>query len=579
MTTPYGQSLPSYEQADRLLHAVQARMTAGISPPAVAGAFSDWLMHLANAPGKQLALWQQAAADAVQLNLYAARAVDGEAGPFPDPHQRFDQAGWRRWPFNVEAQAFLAIERWWDAATTDVRGVKPQHLRAVNFITRQRLNRLSPENLLCTNPALLERTLAEGGLNLWRGACLFRDDLERFLAGRAPAGTEAWRVGENVAITPGKIVFRNDLMELIQYAPTTEHVRPEPVLIVPAWIMKYYILDLEPQSSLIRWLVDQGFTVFAISWKNPTAADRDRGLDDYRRLGVLAALRAVGAIVPDQRVHGLGYCLGGTLLALAGAAMARDGEDRLASMALIAAQTDFSEAGELMVFIDESELAFLEDMMWDQGYLDSQQMAGAFQLLRSQELVWSRLARVYLFGERAPMTALMAWNADGTRMPARMQTEYLRDLFLDNRLSRGRFAVDGRPVALTDIDVPILAVATDRDHIAPWQSVYKLRLLTRVDLTFLLAAGGHNSGIVNPPGGSPLARFRRARIPADAAYEPPDTWAGGAEAVEGSWWPALRDWLVELSGEPVQPPAMGAADFPPVDEAPGRYVRDRVMAL
>ena len=537
----------------------------------------DWLAHLGNAPGRQLTLAQAAAQDALRLGAYAAHALRQEEAeppfaPRPDD-RRFADRGWQTFPYNLLAQGFLAAEAWWDAATTGVRGVTAQHERQVRFLTRQWLDRFSPANLPWTNPEVVRRTLAEGGANLQRGFAYWQEDLERWLAGKPPAGSERWRVGRDLAVTPGEVVLRNELVELIQYRPTTAAVRPEPVLIVPAWIMKYYILDLQPEDSLIRWLVGQGFTVFALSWKNPTEADRDLGLDDYRRLGIMAALAAIGAILPGRPVHACGYCLGGTLLAIAAAQMARDGDERLATVTLLAAQTDFAEAGELMLFIDQSELAFLEDMMWAQGYLDTGQMAGAFLLLRAQDLLWSRMVRQYLLGDRDELTDLMAWNADATRMPARMHGEYLSALFLENRLSRGRYAVDGRPVALTDIRAPIFAVGTERDHIAPWQSVYKVRLLTDTEVTFVLVSGGHNAGIVAPPGRTG-AGFRMASHAADAPYAAPEAWAVTAPPFAGSWWPAWAAWLAGHGGAPVAPPPLGAAaqGYPCLQAAPGSYV-------
>jgi polyhydroxyalkanoate synthase len=337
--------------------------------------------------------------------------------------------------------------------------------------------------------------------------------------------------------------------------------------------MKYYILDLSPANSLVRYLTRQGYTVFMVSWKNPGPDDRDLTMEDYRELGVMAALEAVTAIVPGPKVHAVGYCIGGTLLAIAAAAMARDGDERLASATFFAAQADFTEAGELMLFINESQLAFLDDVMWEQGFLDSRQMAGTFQMLRSNDLIWSRMVRTYLMGERETMVDLNAWNADATRMPYRQHSEYLRRLFLDNDLAEGRYPAGGRPVALSDIRVPVFTVGTESDHVAPWRSVYKFHLLSDTEVTFLLTSGGHNAGIVSEPG-HPHRHYRVATKGPTDHYVDPEVWLATERVREGSWWPEWVRWLDAHSGAPVAPPPMGTATgaYVAASDAPGTYV-------
>jgi len=562
---------------DRLIRARIGKQSLGLSPPGLMLVYLDWLVHLEFSPGKRLELLGSGLRNALRLALYAARSLAYPGTPAivesAPEDRRFIDPEWHRWPFNLYQQSFLLMQQWWQAATTNVSGVSRHDEAVVSFIARQLLDVVAPTNFPLTNPEILRATIEQGGLNLMRGAENFLEDWDQVASGRKPVGTEPFVVGKTVAITPGKIVLKNQLCELIQYAPATQVVRAEPVLIVPAWIMKYYILDLSPVNSLVRFLVERGHTVFMISWKNPGPADRDLRMDDYRSLGVMEGLRAIGTIVPGSRVHAVGYCLGGTLAAIAAAAMARDGEDRLQSLTLLAAETDFTEAGELMLFIDETEVAFLEDIMWDQGYLDTRQMAGAFQLLRSNDLIWSRLVHDYLLGQRRPMTDLMAWNADATRMPYRMHSEYLRKLFLNNDLAEGHYIVGSRPITLTDIRAPIFAVATERDHVAPWRSVFKIHLLADSDVTFVLTSGGHNAGIVSEPG-HPKRSYQIATRKEGEIYIDPDQWQAMMPRHEGSWWPAWQSWLESHSTGLVDPPSLGLPEqgYPPLGDSPGLYV-------
>jgi polyhydroxyalkanoate synthase len=559
-----------FAAVDQSVHGALAELTAGQSPVLAAKAWIDWASHLGLSPGKQIDLALRASEAAWRLADYACRAAAGDAEESKPPaSRRFAHESWQDWPYNVLHQAYLASEEWWQSATTGIRGMSPQHERLVRFGVQQMLHALSPANFLPTNPELWRETAARGGANLVEGLHRWAADANEMLTGRSDTASE-FTVGRNLAITPGRVVFRNELIELIQYNPTTPTVHPEPVLIVPAWIMKYYILDLQPKNSLIKFLVDRGHTVFAISWKNPTDEHRDLGMDDYRRSGVMAALDAIGSILPDRKIHTCGYCLGGTMLSIAAATMAREGDERIASISLFAAQTDFAEPGELKLFINDTSLAWLDGMMAMRGYLDGTRMGGAFQLLRADDLLWGPFVRRYFLGETDHPNDLMTWNADQTRMPYRMHTEYLHSLFLRNELAQGHFEVDGRPIALCDIHVPIFALGTAQDHVAPWRSVFKVHLLTRSDVTFVLTSGGHNAGVVSEPGhrGRTYQMLTKA---ADRPYVDPDRWTGSAPHCEGSWWPDWQRWLADRSGAPVAPPpaAEGLCD------APGTYIFER----
>ncbi|HUP08257.1 MAG TPA: alpha/beta fold hydrolase [Caldimonas sp.] len=571
---------PTGNDIDRRVRAAVGRTTGTMSVASGLLAAADWAMNLTVSPGKQMELGLQFLDYVSQVARYDIAcwiAGDGDTRRFIEPpahDRRFADDAWLQWPFNVLHQAFLLYEQLWSQATHGVSGVERHHEELVSFAARQLLDVASPGNALLTNPVALQRTYAEGGQNLMRGFGNALLDMQRLAAGMPPPGAENFVVGRDVAVTPGKVVLKNRLMELIQYAPSTAEVIPEPVLLVPSWIMKYYILDLSPGNSLVKYLVDRGHTVFCVSWKNPGADERDLGMDDYLRLGLWSALDAVHAIVPDRKVHALGYCNGGTLLAIGAAAMARDGIDRLASMTLLAAQTDFKEPGELGLFIDEAQITLLEAQMAETGYLTTGQMAGAFHMLRSNDLLWSRVVSHYLLGESGDMNDLMAWNADATRLPARMHSEYLRQLFLHDDLAENRYIVGGRPVTLGDVKLPVFLVGTVTDHVAPWRSVYKLHYLSPAEITFALTSGGHNAGIVNPPGKG----HRRYQLLTSGAGESrldPDRWLAAAPELEGSWWPAWHEWLRSRSAAPADPPRMGIAGERRLEDAPGRYVKEK----
>ena len=566
------------EDVGRVLREQLAAVTGGLAPDVYVNAWWDWYLNVAQKPSKQAEILQDGFAKAMDNWTFAFKAGAGEKLPPVPEDARFKDEAWAQWPFNVLAHGYRNYADWWQKAWSGVPGMGPQSERQLEFVARNALETLSPANYLLSNPELLDATRAEAGQNLVRGFSHWLEDVERTLEGKGASGTEQFVVGRDVAATPGKIVMRNDLVELIQYSPQTPTVHAEPVLIVPAWIMKYYILDLSPRNSMVQYLVAQGHTVFMVSWKNPTASDRNLGMDDYLRLGIRDALAAVTAIVPKRRVHAVGYCIGGTLLSIAAAVLAAQGDERLASLSLLAAQQDFSEPGELSLFISPSQLDALEAAMRRTGVLKSEQMGAAFSLLRSRDLLWTPAVNSYLRGKRDTPNDLMAWNADGTRMPCRMHAEYLRGLYLNNALARGEFSAEGRLVDLAAIRISMFVVGTETDHVAPWKSVYKARGLTRSpDYTFLLTSGGHNAGIVSGPT-HPRRRHRVRTWSNERDTLSPEAWLETTPSQTGSWWPTWDRWLSAHSRTAqVAPPSLGSASagYPPLADAPGLYVLEK----
>ena len=564
------------QRLDRLIQTALAPLAGNLSPIALGLAYADWAWHLAASPGRQLEL-ATLAAQLAGDTLRASGEPDAD-GAAPNGDPRFRAEAWDQWPFSFWRAGFRSAEAFWREAAR-VPGVSEHHTALVDFFARQYLDMMSPANRLTTNPVVLQNAIDSGGAALTRGWQNWLADVTGVPTAEDIANQGRFVVGGNVAVTPGKVVFRNHLIELIRYAPQTEQVHPEPLLIVPSWIMKYYILDLSPHNSMVRYLVSQGHSVYMISWRNPDESDRELSLDDYLQMGVLDAIGAVGQDAGASEIHAMGYCLGGTLLAIAAAALARTqgvtgyGDlPALKTLTLLAAQVDFSEPGELGLFIDESQVNLLDHLTKGQGYLKGSQMAGSFQFLHSRDLVWTRRMREYLMGERDQGNDLMAWNADTTRLPARMHHEYLVALYLKNALAHGRYMVGDSSISINDLRMPMFAVGTERDHVSPWRSVYKLHHLSDAEITFVLTSGGHNAGIVSQPG-HPRRRYQIGTRPAYGRWLGADHWLKAAEKRESSWWPAWQGWLAAHSSSPVKARAIPASRA--ICDAPGEYVMQR----
>lgn len=490
----------------------------------------------------------------------------------PDPRdKRFADPDWTRNNFfDFLRQLYLLSTQWADHLVRDAKGLDEHTRQKAEFYMRQIANAVSPSNFVLTNPELLRETLASQGENLVRGMHMLAEDIA---AGGGDlkirqSDPHEFEVGRNLALTPGKVIYQNELMQLIQYTPTTERVLKRPVLIVPPWINKFYVLDLTPEKSYVRWCVEQGLTVFVISWVNPDARLADKDFENYMREGPLAALDAIRDAIGETRVHTVGYCVGGTLLAITLAYMAATGDERIASATFFAAQVDFRHAGDLKVFVDEAQLSALEERMRERGYLDGRHMKTAFNLLRSNDLIWSYVVNNYLKGKAPFPFDLLYWNSDATRMPAANHSFYLRSCYLNNLLTRGQMQIGGVTLDLKKITVPIYDLATREDHIAPARSVFLGAQYFGGPVRFVMSGSGHIAGVVNPVGKAKY-QYWTGDIPAGEL----DDWLAHAKETPGSWWPDWLDWLKAINAETAPARTPGGGVLEPIEDAPGSYVK------
>lgn len=545
-----------FEAAMRLAAlALRAQAELLANPAALARAQADlWAKHME--------LWQAT----------ARRLAGGEAEPVATPDdgdRRFRDAAWSEDAiFDHIKQSYLISAAWLQETMAGAAGLGDDDRRKLAFYTRQYVDALSPTNFAATNPEVLRAAAASRGESLVRGLGNLLDDLERG-GGVRMVKRDAFRLGRDVATAPGKVVFQNELMQLLQLAPETERVHRRPLLVIPPWINKYYILDLRPQNSFLRWLVGQGHTVFVVSWVNPDAALAHKSFEDYMLEGPLAALDAIQKATGEKRVTALGYCIGGTLLACTLAHMAARRDRRIAAATFLTTLVDFEEVGEIRVFIDEEQVAGLERAMAKQGYFEGAKMAGAFSTLRANDLIWSFVIDNYLLGKQPPPFDILYWNSDSTRLPAAMHSEYLRRLYLDNALaSPGALTLGGTPLHLERIRIPAYILAAREDHIAPWVSAYKATGLMGGPTVFTLAKSGHVAGVVNPPAKNRYGFWTGDTTPAAA-----EAWLAGAEERQGSWWPHWQAWLAAHSGAKVTARQPGAGGLDALEDAPGSYVR------
>ncbi len=554
----------------------QADETGNPDPLNIGGAFMEMTTKLMSNPARlvqaQMGFWQ----DYLTLWSNTARRMMGENVDAvieePKGDRRFKDEAWRENEvFDFIRQSYLLSARYFTSAVNSADGLDPKTSQKVDFYMRQFVDAMSPANFVMTNPEVLRKTAETGGTNLLKGLSNLLFDLERGKGKLRIRMTDdsKFKVGENIAVTPGKVVFQTPLMQLIQYSPTTEKVLKRPLVIFPPWINKFYILDLRPKNSFIRWAVDQGHTVFVASWVNPDEALAEKGFDDYMTEGVLAALDAIEQATGVREVNAIGYCLGGTLLATTLAYMATKRDNRIKSATYFVTMTDFEEAGELGVFIDEEQLKALEEKMGKRGFLDGREMATTFNMLRANDLIWSFVVNNYLLGQDPFPFDLLYWNDDSTRMPARMHSFYLRRMYQQNDLCKpGSIELLGAKIDLRKIKVPSYLISTREDHIAPWKSTYRGTQLYKGPVRFVLAASGHIAGVVNPPDSGKYSHWVNEELP-----ESPDDWFAGATELAGSWWPDWHRWVSALDRTEVPARQPGDGKLTPIENAPGSYVR------
>jgi polyhydroxyalkanoate synthase len=560
----------------------QAEGPQPVDPLNLTRTFLDFTAKMMADPNKlmqaQIELWQQ------YMKLWqvtAQRMMGQPVEPVAEPakgDKRFADPAWKdEVVFDYLKQSYLLTARWLQGSIKEVEGVDDKTAQKVDFYTRQFIDAMSPSNFALTNPQVVKATIESKGENLLKGLQNLLTDLERGKGQLAIRQTDmtAFKVGENVATTPGKVVYQNDLMQLIQYAPTTAEVHKMPLLIVPPWINKFYILDLKPENSFIKWVVERGYTVFVISWVNPDARLAQLGFEDYIKLGPLAALDAIAKAIGERQVSAIGYCIGGTLMATTLALMAARGDERIAACTFFTAQVDFSEPGELGVFIDEDQLASVEELMSKRGYLEGSQMATTFNMLRANDLIWSFVVNNYLMGKDPFPFDLLFWNADATRMPGVMHSYYLRNMYQKNLLSKpGELVIDNVPIDLGKISIPVYLQAGKEDHIAPAKSVYKATQIFSGPVRFMLAGSGHIAGVVNPPRNKKYQHWLN-----ETAKNPPtlDEWKARAQEFPGSWWNDWDKWLSAISGPKVPARVPGEGGLPALEDAPGSYVKVRTI--